>query len=433
MAKDRGVYLRGKVWWIRYTIHGVRHFEPVGPNRRRAVRARERRLGQVEHERFGIKLPPPVPTFREFVEGPWRREVAIAFKPSTLRVYEILLRIHLIPAFGDEPLSAITRPTVKAFIVTKTAQLRASKSRRRLNPYRARLSRKTIVNMVALLASILESAVVDYELLPANPLRGILRRRNFPAQPLGDGPVRILEPEAFTHALGHLALIPLRAVLFAAFTGLRWSEQTAVRIEEDPDFRANRLHVTRSLYRRVPQRPKTRQSIRRVVMSPLVRRILDTVLYREGYVFSKHGDGVVPLANGNYLKAQWRRAQVEAGIRHPIRWHDLRHQFVSMLIAMGKSPKYIAEQAGHASAGFTLDRYGHLFESVTPTQAEWPEDLICPGGYPFLDCLKFVSLPATNRQKQAGEQVAGSSKNAIRSKAYSDTREQAILDGRAGL
>ncbi len=31
-----------------------------------------------------------------------------------------------------------------------------------------------------------------------------------------------------------------------------------------------------------------------------------------------------------------------------------------LLIAAGRDPKYIAQQAGHHSAGFTLDRYGHL-------------------------------------------------------------------------
>jgi hypothetical protein len=55
-------------------------------------------------------------------------------------------------------------------------------------------------------------------------------------------------------------------------------------------------------------------------------------------------------------------------------------QYVSLLIAAGRSAKYIAEQAGHSSAGFTLDTYGHLFESVKPMPVEWPEDLLWPAG-----------------------------------------------------
>ncbi len=99
----------------------------------------------------------------------------------------------------------------------------------------------------------------------------------------------------------------------------------------------------------------------------------------EGLVFSPDGTG--RIGDGSWLKRQWREAQIRAGIRRPIRWHDLRHQFVSLLIASGKSPKYVAQQAGHARVGFTLDRYGPLFETVRPAPVEWWDDLLWPEGY----------------------------------------------------
>ncbi len=72
---------------------------------------------------------------------------------------------------------------------------------------------------------------------------------------------------------------------------------------------------------------------------------------------------------------------------------------MSFLIAIGKVPKYGAEQAGHASAGFTLDRYGHLFEIVTSAPVEWPEDLLWPA-----ECDQIVPMEGTIGQNQAGEQ-----------------------------
>jgi len=48
------------------------------------------------------------------------------------------------------------------------------------------------------------------------------------------------------------------------------------------------------------------------------------------------------------VKRQWKKAQVVAGIARPIRWHDLRHECASLLIAAGKNPRYIAKQMGHA-------------------------------------------------------------------------------------
>ena len=130
------------------------------------------------------------------------------------------------------------------------------------------------------------------------------------------------------------------------------------------------------LYRGIPQTPETAQSIRSVDMCPTVRWMLQGRKTREGLVFS--ADGVRPIGAGNWTKRQWRDAQLRAGIRTPITWHDLRHQFVSLLIAAGKHPKYVAVQAGHSSAGFTLDRYGSLFETLPITSVEWWNDLLWP-------------------------------------------------------
>jgi integrase len=47
-----------------------------------------------------------------------------------------------------------------------------------------------------------------------------------------------------------------------------------------------------------------------------------------------------------------------------IRLHDLRHTHVAHLIAAGEQPLLIARRLGHASAAFTQDRYGHLFEDA---------------------------------------------------------------------
>lgn len=399
MEKAPGVYLRGKTWWIKYyDQYGRRHYERVGPSYRRAVRARSARLAEIEAGRFGLRRR-RVPTLREFVEGPWENEVTIGLRPSTLRSYRAYLKYHILPAFGDHPLAAITRASIKAFIARKAKEQRQGKSRRNPKADQPLLSRKTLVNMVALLDAIMSTAVRDYELLPANPLQGILHRKNFPEK-LQDDEVRILEPEDFRQAVEHLRPLAWRAVIIATLCGLRWSEQAGLRIE-DVDLRRNKLHIRRGMYKRTSHLPKTRKGTRRVDMSPTVRRILQAVLYQEGYVFSRDG-GVTPMGDGTWLKAQWQQTQIKAGIKNVIRWHDLRHMFVSLLIAAGKSPKYIAEQAGHASAGFTLDRYGHLFETISPTPVEWHEELIWPSGSPS-PCPHNVPVVSSGRQVKAGE------------------------------
>ncbi len=62
------------------------------------------------------------------------------------------------------------------------------------------------------------------------------------------------------------------------------------------------------------------------------------------------------------LRRGWYRLLSQAGIRR-VRFHDLRHTWVSLLIQKGAHAKYIQEQAGHSSIQVTMDTYGHLFPS----------------------------------------------------------------------
>jgi len=62
------------------------------------------------------------------------------------------------------------------------------------------------------------------------------------------------------------------------------------------------------------------------------------------------------------LRRSWYRCLGKAQLRQ-IRFHDLRHTFVSLLIEQGAHPKYIQEQAGHSSIQVTMDTYGHLYPS----------------------------------------------------------------------
>ena len=63
----------------------------------------------------------------------------------------------------------------------------------------------------------------------------------------------------------------------------------------------------------------------------------------------------------------WRRrvfgaAAERAGLGR-VRPYDLRHSFVSLLIAEGRSIVEVARQAGH-SATMALDTYGHVFDEL---------------------------------------------------------------------
>ena len=92
------------------------------------------------------------------------------------------------------------------------------------------------------------------------------------------------------------------------------------------------------------------------------------------------------------MRDAWERTITAAQIR-PIRPYDLRHAFASPLIAAGKNPLYVARQLGHYSAGFTLDTYGHLMESMSRLQVEWIDELVFPEGWEVAVKLHLSGAP----------------------------------------
>ncbi len=53
-----------------------------------------------------------------------------------------------------------------------------------------------------------------------------------------------------------------------------------------------------------------------------------------------------------------------------MRFHDLRHSHVALLIAQGAHPAVIASRLGHTSVKTVLDVYGHLYEGLDRNAAD---------------------------------------------------------------
>lgn len=75
-----------------------------------------------------------------------------------------------------------------------------------------------------------------------------------------------------------------------------------------------------------------------------------------GYVFTKE-DGT--LFYPDYPSKQLQKIIKKNNLPH-IRWHDLRHSCVCMLIEKGWQPKDIAEWVGHSDISTTMNIYAHV-------------------------------------------------------------------------
>ena len=148
------------------------------------------------------------------------------------------------------------------------------------------------------------------------------------------------------------------AVRLSAYAGLRLGELLALRWR-DVDFPGSRLTVGRALSAGVETSTKARR-VRQVPMPDQAAAALDRLSRREN--FTGPGELVFcgPLGrtlDPSALRRRYRRAQAAAGLA-PLRWHDLRHSYGSLLASAGVDLVKIKAAMGHSNIA-TTERYLH--------------------------------------------------------------------------
>lgn len=104
------------------------------------------------------------------------------------------------------------------------------------------------------------------------------------------------------------------------------------------------------------------------------------------HVFTDTAGG--PLRHSNFYRREFRPAVTAAGLPEALRFHDLRHTCVALLVAQGAHPLAIKERLGHSSIAITMDRYGHLFPSLDAALTEGLEDTFRSAESAFLGTVR---------------------------------------------
>ena len=334
-------------------------------------------IERIEHERQTRGV-----TFREVARGylGWLREVKGA-KPSTLADYGYLLAEPDVPfkrgkgaaagrimsALGDRPAVKISSREVEALLATVA---RAGGSARSVNKHRALVS--AIFNH-----GIKESAFS----LPGNPAAPTDKRREAHRAALVFYTPEEVEALARALAGGWHRENPASGpaataedaqdaelVRVAAYAGLRQGELLALRWA-DVDFAGHVLTVARAMSLGIESSTKSGR-VRRVPLPDQAAAALDRLSRREH--FTSTGDRVFCNAlgrtlDGSALRRRFKRARDAAGLR-PLRFHDLRHTYGSLLAAGGIDLVSIQAVMGN-SALSTTSRYLHARPASTQAEA----------------------------------------------------------------
>jgi integrase len=256
-------------------------------------------------------------------------------RPSTGARAASLFRSHILPHLGEMPIGAVRPADVAAWKV----KLLESKAP------------ATVSKALTLLKAMLTTAT-NHGLLPTNPITSVKPPR------VEREEMRFLTPEEII-ALADAIDSRYRAlVLVGAYGGLRIGELAGLQVS-DLEMLKGTISVERQVVETAGKLTigplKTKASRRKVKVPRFVIEAIGPV-----------GDGLVfPAPNGGLLSRTafrarfWVPATKRAGLEG-VRVHDLRHTAVALWIAAGASARQIADRAGHTSASFVLDRYGHL-------------------------------------------------------------------------
>ena len=80
-----------------------------------------------------------------------------------------------------------------------------------------------------------------------------------------------------------------------------------------------------------------------------------------------HPDG--SLLDPGTVHHTFRKILERAGIP-PIRFHNLRHTHVTLLLKAGVHPKIVQERLGHSSIAVTIDTYSHITPGLQEMAAQ---------------------------------------------------------------
>ena len=240
----------------------------------------------------------------------------------------------------------------------------------------------TIENAFGLLRQIMGAAVEDAR-VPRNPCDGV----KLPKRKHAD---RGYLSHAQVAALAGAVERNPEVVRFLAYTGLRWGEMAALRVQ-DFDMLRRRVNVSRSVTESgglVWSTPKTHE--RRSVPFPaaladelaalMVGRTRDQLVFtdlRGGVLRNSNWrarvfDKAVTAVKADAVAQRAKEVAATATSATPgtattpefptITPHDLRHTAASLAVSAGANVKAVQRMLGHAKASMTLDVYADLFD-----------------------------------------------------------------------
>ena len=323
--------------------------------------AKLKKLQETCGEKPNEKLQPDM-TFGEWMDFWYQNYSKPKLRPTTQTGYENAIYKHIIPALGEIPLSELGTNDIQQFY----AKLKKEGRLIRTELYGAGVSDRTVWSCHTRIRTALDRAVQD-GLIRTNPAA------DCKLPPQNTKEMKVLSREEMQRFLiqakeeGYFELFLLELA-----TGLRRGEVLALQWE-DLNLATGELRIQRQVYRAngelVVSAPKTKAALRTIVLPPSLVEVLKE--YRQGvnsrWMFPS------PVKEDSPLDPATCRKRLQTILDHAgckrVRFHDLRHVFVTTALESGMDVKTLSTIIGHVSAKTTLNIYTHVTDAMRQTAA----------------------------------------------------------------
>lgn len=297
-------------------------------------------------------------TLSQFIDRYIEDVAKNSLRQKTLESYNSLIRVHIKPALGECRLSQLRPDQLQRLYAQKIE---------------SGLSNRTVRYIHTILHMVLEQAL-KWGLVTRNvadlvePPAAVKRKPN------------IWTADQAKTFLAHTKDSRFSPMYKLGLYGLREGEILGIRIE-DFDRVNHTLTINHNLQYLIGQgltlsEPKTECGKRTLKLPDFVYEALvnhvDTINRNQGFMFTT-GNGT-PFSPRNFYR-DFEKNTKESGLPK-IKFHELRHTSISLMMSMGVPPAVVQSIVGHASPILTLSVYTHMNTDDQTNAAKKMDDLL---------------------------------------------------------
>ena len=324
-------------------------------------------LGKIDR---GLTFDGAQLTLTQYMES-WLSGKELARRPSTVRNYRRYMDLYILPALGRLKLQTILPMHVRQLYIQMQQEGKG-----------ARTIQLVHVTLHCAFAQAVKEGLVGY-----NPMDAIERPKVETKRYdiLTEEQARIFRIASKGHPLEALFVLALTTSMRKGeILGLMWTdvdwEKSTLRVErqlQPVSFKTGALVPT-----------KTKAGRRTLLIGPQTIALLKEHREKQALQRAVAGDRwqehgmIFTTSIGTYIdqtkvSRAFKQVLREAGLPE-IRFHDLRHTSISILLENGTTVNTVQSRAGHSKASVTTDIYGHTLARSQQEAARLIEQIIDP-------------------------------------------------------